>query len=116
MVARGALAVPQATGWPGVRESFALRRDEHNFAAWYFASHPAPVRAAIERNRRGLDADARTYMAGHEELEDAARRAAAAYLQTSADQIALTDSTPADPLVTSASRRPIPNFCAGTDS
>src|SRR5438094_823464 len=93
-MAPGAVAAATgATGWAGVRDAFALRRDEHNFAAWYFASHPAPVRAAIERHRRGLDANARRYMAAHEELEQSVRRAAADYLGTSPDQVALTDST-----------------------
>src|SRR5919201_4977920 len=92
-IAPRALAAPPRAGWVGVRDAFALRAGEANFAAWYLASHPRPVRDAIERHRRALDADARRYMAAHEQLEDAVRRAAADYLRTSPDQVALTDST-----------------------
>jgi len=81
------------TGWTAVRASFGLQPGEHNLTAWWFASHPAPVRAAIERHRAGLDADARRYLTRRETLEDDVRGAAAAYLETSADQVALTDST-----------------------
>jgi selenocysteine lyase/cysteine desulfurase len=94
-VAPGALAeaAPAAVGWPGVRAQFELRSGERNFAAWYLASHPKPVRDAIARHRRGLDANAHEYVEQHGELEDVARSLAARYLGTSADQIALTDST-----------------------
>src|SRR5215213_9831297 len=80
-------------GWAGVRAQFALRERERNFAAWYLASHPKPVRDAIERHRRGLDASPHEYVERHVELEARARAAAAAYLETEPDQIALTDST-----------------------
>jgi len=94
-VAPGALAdaAPAATGWPGVRAQFELRAGDRNFAAWYLASHPKPVRDAIARHRRGLDANAHEYVERHGALEDEARALAARYLGTAADQIALTDST-----------------------
>ena len=81
------------TGWDAVRASFALREGDRNFTAWWFATHPKPVRDAIERHRAGLDANAREYLTRRELLEDDVRAAAATYLETSADQIALTDST-----------------------
>jgi selenocysteine lyase/cysteine desulfurase len=81
------------TGWDAVRASFALSPGEHNLTAWWFASHPEPVRAAIERHRAGLDSDSRRYLTQREALEDDVRAAAAAYLETSPDQVALTDST-----------------------
>src|SRR5215208_1458048 len=98
-VAPGALAAcseetaAASGGWAGVRAQFALRERERNFAAWYLASHPKPVRAAIERHRRGLDASPHEYVERHVELEDRARAAAAAYLGTEPEQAALTDST-----------------------
>jgi selenocysteine lyase/cysteine desulfurase len=98
-VAPGALAAcaeesaPAATGWAAVRGAFELRDGERNFAAWYLASHPKPVRDAIARHRRGLDADAHEYVQRHGGLEAEARAAAARYLGTDASQIALTDST-----------------------
>jgi len=52
------------------------------------------VRAAIERHRRGLDADPNGYLARHEaDLEARVAQAAADYLQVIPDDIALTDST-----------------------
>jgi selenocysteine lyase/cysteine desulfurase len=98
-IAPGALAAcseetaAAPAGWAGVRAQFALRERERNFAAWYLASHPKPVRDAIERHRRGLDASPHEYVERHVELEGRARAAAAAYLETEPDQIALTDST-----------------------
>ena len=98
-VAPGALAAcdeetaAAPSGWAGVRAQFALRERERNLAAWYLASHPKPVRDAIERHRRGLDASPHEYVERHVELEARARAAAAAYLETEPDQIALTDST-----------------------
>ena len=80
-------------GWDAVRAAFALQPGEHNLTAWWFATHPAPVRDAIERHRAGLDADARRYLTRRETLENDVRAAAAAYLETSPEQIALTDST-----------------------
>jgi selenocysteine lyase/cysteine desulfurase len=82
-----------ATDWGAVRELFALRPGVHDFAAWYLASHPKPVRDAVERHRRGLDASPHEYVQQHTALEEQARAAAAAYLETAADQVALTDST-----------------------
>ena len=58
------------------------------------ASHPAPVREAIDRHRRGLDDDPVTYL--HENggrLEQETRVAAARYVGGDPDEIALTDST-----------------------
>jgi len=98
-VAPGVLAAcaeesaPAASGWGAVRSEFALREGERNFAAWYLASHPKPVRDAIARHRRGLDADAHEYVQRHGGLEADARAAAARYLGTDASQVALTDST-----------------------
>ena len=98
-VAPGALAAcaespaAEPTGWAAVRAQFALRDGERNLAAWYLASHPKPVREAIERHRRGLDLSTHDYVERHVALEERARAAAAAYLETTPDQIALTDST-----------------------
>jgi selenocysteine lyase/cysteine desulfurase len=97
-------AAPATTGGPGlpfdpnswssVRAQFALSEGYANFVAFYLASHAASVRAAIERHRAGLDADAHGYLIANEERFDAAvREQAAAYLKTDAGQIAFTDST-----------------------
>jgi selenocysteine lyase/cysteine desulfurase len=80
--------------WASVRAQFALNPDVAHFAAFVFASHPASVRAAIEEHRAGLDADPYGYLGANEAALDAAvADAAAAYLHTTPDQIAFTDST-----------------------
>jgi len=77
-----------------VRAQFALADDDVNLTTFLLASHPRPVAEAIERHRRALDADAKRYL---DELEPVAERrvreAAAAYLDASAADIALTGST-----------------------
>ena len=63
-------------------------------AGFFLASHPASVRDAIERHRRGLDADPIGYWFEHEEKQETAvLRAAADYLAVDPTEIALTDST-----------------------
>ncbi len=63
-------------------------------SAMLIASHPLPVQEAIERHRRGLDADPVEYLEAHDErLTGAARQAAATYLGIHPSHVALTDST-----------------------
>ncbi len=80
--------------WQDVREQFPLSPDHIHLAGFFLASHPTPVRAAIERHRRGLDADPIGYWFDQEEKQEAAvLRAAADYLAVDPTEIALTDST-----------------------
>jgi selenocysteine lyase/cysteine desulfurase len=80
--------------WQAVREQFPLSRDHIHLAGFFLASHPTSVRAAIERHRRGLDADPIGYWFEQEEKQEAAvLQAAAAYLAVDPTEIALTDST-----------------------
>ena len=79
--------------WASVRAQFALDPNLAHFAAFVFAAHPAPVRAAIDRHRAGLDADTHGYLRDDAKLEEDARTAAATYLGANAGEIALTDST-----------------------
>jgi len=102
LAATGALA-PRAAGaapeldprsWASVRAQFALAEHEANFATFLLAPHPRPVAEAIERHRRGLDRNAKLYL---DELEGVAeqrvREAAAAYLDASPAEFALTGNT-----------------------
>ena len=41
--------------WDAVREQFNLARDLIHMAGFFLASHPRPVRDAIDAHRRGLD-------------------------------------------------------------
>ena len=80
--------------WQTVRAQFELSRDFIHLAGFFLSSHPAQVRAAIERHRRGLDADPIGYWFEQEEKQEAAvLRAAADYLAVDPTEIALTDST-----------------------
>jgi selenocysteine lyase/cysteine desulfurase len=83
-----------APTWAAVRRQFRLAPGWTHLGGLLLASHPAPVRAAIERHRRGLDANPVDYLhARGASLEAAVLREAASYLGASASDIALTDST-----------------------
>nr|MBI3614796.1 aminotransferase class V-fold PLP-dependent enzyme [Nitrospirota bacterium] len=80
--------------WASVRKQFLLSRDFIHMTGFLLASHPAPVRAAIERHRRGLDENPAHYWFDNEEkFEAEVLRAAAEYMGVNPTDIALTDST-----------------------
>jgi isopenicillin-N epimerase len=80
--------------WASVRSQFRLRRDRVHLGAFLLASHPAPVRRAIEHYRGALDADPVGYLHGSSAAHEAAvLRAAASYTGARAADVALTDST-----------------------
>jgi selenocysteine lyase/cysteine desulfurase len=63
-------------------------------AGFFLTSHPTPVRDAIERHRRGFDANPIGYWLEHEAKQEAVvLNAAADYLAVAPTDIALTDST-----------------------
>jgi selenocysteine lyase/cysteine desulfurase len=83
-----------AGGWPGVRGQFELDPGKRHFAAFVLASHPRPVAEAIERHRRGLQADTDGYLEDHgQRLDRQARTAAAEYLGGDRGHVAFTRST-----------------------
>ena len=68
---RAASAAPAAPAldpadWQSVRGQFALDRDVAHLAAFVFATHPAPVREAIDRHRRGFETDPIGYLHAQE--------------------------------------------------
>ena len=82
------------TSWDAVRAQFPLSRHLIHLAGLFLASHPMPVREAIERHRASLDADPIGYWIKQEERQEAnVLRAAADYLGADPTDIALTDST-----------------------
>lgn len=82
------------TNWEDLRAQFPLSPRLIHLAAFFLASHPTPVRDAIERYRAGLDADPIGYWFEQEEKQEAAvLRTAADYLGADPTDIALTDST-----------------------
>ena len=86
--------IPDFNNWDEVRRQFTLDPKLIHMAGFYLASHPAPVREAIERHRRGFDSNALEYH--HENAmrcELAAIDAASRYLGVDPAGIAMTDST-----------------------
>ncbi len=80
--------------WPSVRKQFSLTTSRIHLATFLLASHPKPVAEAIERHRREFDNDPVHHWHEHFMTAEPAQRAAAAeYLGTNPDHIALTDST-----------------------
>ncbi len=83
-------AGPVGSGGP----LFELDPHYVNLTTFILASHPRPVREAIERHRRKLDENAALYLRESEvRLEDASRAALSGYLGADARDVALTDST-----------------------
>ena len=73
---------------------FPLDPNYTNLTTFLLAPHARPVREAIERHSRALDSNAARYLRESEVvLEDKARAAAARYLDSKPEQVALTDST-----------------------
>src|SRR5215216_7791168 len=65
--------------WEAVRAQFNLTPDFLHFGGLYIASHPEPVRAAIERHRAAMDANPVVYLQDEGgRLEATVLRAAAA--------------------------------------
>jgi selenocysteine lyase/cysteine desulfurase len=80
--------------WERVRRQFDLDWNYAHMSCFLLASHPKPVRQAIERHRQGLDENpVRYYRENAGVCEERVRLAAASYLNTDYSQIALTDST-----------------------
>jgi selenocysteine lyase/cysteine desulfurase len=82
------------TDWSAVRAQFNLASGKINMACLWQASHPKPVRDAIEQHRRGLDECPFEYFhANAARLETGVRTAAAEYLKARPDDFAMTGST-----------------------
>jgi selenocysteine lyase/cysteine desulfurase len=110
--ARAAASTPAApaiatdySDWAAVRAEFDLSAEWLHFSQFYIVSHPRPVRAAIERYRRMLDANPFTTVeqgmgfeaflggAPEETRPQRVQRAAADYIGGRPEEVALTDST-----------------------
>ena len=82
-----------AGSWDSVREQFGIAPEYIHMASFFLASHPAPVREAIERNRRGLDDNPFLYSETKGPAPLLVERSIAEYLGGKPEEIALTDST-----------------------
>src|SRR5207248_910147 len=92
-------AIPRLDDWTKVRAQFRLSSAWTHLAGFYIASHPEPVRAAIEGWRRALDENPflvveRGMFEGEaENVQRRVREDVAAYLGARQDEIALTANT-----------------------
>jgi isopenicillin-N epimerase len=85
---------PALRTWNDVRGLFDLTSELTDLTTFMLAPHPLPVREAIARHRRGLDASPKEYLVAHErEEEERVAAEAAEYLGASPEDIAFTDST-----------------------
>jgi isopenicillin-N epimerase len=83
-----------APSWEDVRGNFDLAPDLIHMAGFFLASHPKPVRDAIEAHRRAFDFNPIEYWFANAMTAEATVAAAAArYLAVDPADIALTDST-----------------------
>lgn len=84
----------RSTPWSAIKQQFDTAPGIVQMSSFYLASHPRPVRDAIERHRRELDREAHGYIEENvERLERAVREEASRYMGVSGDDLAFTDST-----------------------
>src|SRR5712664_4858388 len=80
--------------WEQVRRQFSLDPAWVHMSMFFLASHPTPVKEAIEAHRRGLDENPYDYTEENiGRLERATRTAAGEYFGCQPDDVAMTDST-----------------------
>jgi isopenicillin-N epimerase len=80
--------------WTGVKEQFAVSSDYIHLASFFLASHPRPVREAIEVYRAKLDTNPLGQVeAGPSNKPLMVETAVAEYVGGKPEEIALTDST-----------------------
>jgi len=90
---------PDLSAWPAVRAQFPLAREYLHFSSFYLASHPQPVRDAIEGFRRALDAnpflvvERGMFESAAENLQLKVLEDVAPYLGAHPAEIALTTNT-----------------------
>jgi selenocysteine lyase/cysteine desulfurase len=87
-------AAPDLIDWRAVRAQFALAPNRVHLTSCLLAAHPRPVREAVDRHRRRLDANPVEYLHANEgRLTGKARSAAGRFLGVPPSEVALTDST-----------------------
>jgi selenocysteine lyase/cysteine desulfurase len=80
--------------WSWVRDQFDVSREWMHFASFYIASHPRPVREAIDALRREIDRNPFAVVEhGLFQKPEEVRRAAAEYLGGRQEDVALVRST-----------------------
>jgi len=80
--------------WSAIRDQFDLSRDYIHLSSFFLASHPRPVREAIEKHRREIDNNPFLYIEQRMfEMPGRVRASAARYLGGKPEEVALTNST-----------------------
>lgn len=80
--------------WTAVRDQFDLARDYIHLSSFFLASHPRPVREAIEKLRWAIDDNPVLYVEKRMfEAPKLVRASAAEYLGAKPEEVALTNST-----------------------
>jgi len=80
--------------WDDIRKQFRLAPGRIHMTQMLLASHPKPVRDAIEKHRDALDANPVDYYEKNfSAFEKTVRKDAAQYMGVTPEEIALTDST-----------------------
>jgi selenocysteine lyase/cysteine desulfurase len=91
--------MPDLSRWPDVRAQFSLVPGLLHFSSFYLASHPRPVRDAVDAFRRALDenplhtVEHGMFEGPNQNLQVAVCREIAPYLGANPDEIALTGNT-----------------------
>src|SRR5689334_7367839 len=92
-------AVPTMDDWKRVRDQFRLSRNWLHLSGFYIASHPTPVRDALEAFRKALDenpflvVERGLFESEGQNLQSRVREEAAAYLGGKPEEVALTQNT-----------------------
>jgi isopenicillin-N epimerase len=85
--------------WSAIRDQFDLGKEYIHLTSFFLASHPQPVREAIERYRKEIDrnpfqaVEHGLFNTQGESMTDKVKKAAAEYLGAKPEEIALTGST-----------------------
>jgi isopenicillin-N epimerase len=94
-------ATPRLDDWAQVRKQFPLSPDYLHFSGFFIASHPTPVREAIESWRRAIDenpflvVEQALFESEANNLQSRVRAEVATYLGGKPDEVALTQNTTA---------------------
>ena len=94
-----AAPLPDLSSWATVKAQFPLAKDHLHFASFYLASHPRPVRAAIEDFRQEIDAspfltvEHKMFSEGPGNLQLKIRADMAGYLGAKPEELAITGNT-----------------------
>jgi len=81
------------SNWNSVRQQFGVSPEYIHLSSFFLASHPAPVREAIEAQRRGLDANPFLYIESQGPGPLFVEKSVAEYVGGKPEEVALTDST-----------------------